>query len=447
MAQPDIHPDADLLNGFVEQALPEAERIRLVGHLAGCTRCREVVYLAQAAAEEMIVPTAAVKPEPQPGWLSAAFARWRAALIPAAALAAVGGIVLWVQLHPASPPVEMAQLTSPRPQASGQQASPAVNDHKAAIAPKERMSAAPKSHQAEPLPAPKQRKPPTSADGIAATSQFAPNHAAAAPALPSPVVPNRAAGGIHLDGRSAAMARYAPSQPATASSASTYRAPQPQPNPEANGQPVVAAAPPLPPAPAPASGAASVVAVHGETAAAPVGAPSQAAVQSLQQVDVVPQPMSGLPLLRLARRAKLPSGLNTVSSAVLLNRLVAVDSEGSVFLSQDGGKRWEHVLPPWSGKAVEVNAPPPALYRLMPAVEDRSREMAPVAAQSSMDAAATKSTKDVPAPLPPSSGANSSPASATRAKTASPNPALLFKLVTDHHQVWVSPDGKIWREQ
>jgi hypothetical protein len=166
----------------------------------------------------------------------------------------------------------------------------------------------------------------------------------------------------------------------------------------------------------------------------------------LQQVDVVPQPMSGLPLLRLARRAKLPSGLNTVSSAVLLNRLVAVDSEGSVFLSQDGGKRWEHVLPPWSGKAVEVNAPP-GLNRLMPAVEDRNRKMTPAAAQPSMDAAATKSTKEAHPPPPPSSGANSSPAPASKAKTAWPNPALLFKLVTDHHEVWLSPDGKIWREQ
>ena len=119
MTQPGTHPDADLLNAFAEHALSGTERAQIVAHMAGCARCREVVYLAQAAAEPEIAaeaaPAAAWKrPEHAPGGFSAAFARWRVALIPAAALAAVGGVVLWVQLHPAPRPTEMAQLAPPR---------------------------------------------------------------------------------------------------------------------------------------------------------------------------------------------------------------------------------------------------------------------------------------------------------------------------------------------
>ena len=41
------HPDPDLLTAFVECSLPEWERVQVVGHLAECTRCRDVVALAQ----------------------------------------------------------------------------------------------------------------------------------------------------------------------------------------------------------------------------------------------------------------------------------------------------------------------------------------------------------------------------------------------------------------
>ena len=112
ITQSDLHPDADALNAFVEQALPDAERARIVAHMADCGRCREIVYLAQAAAgQEMASAAAAVKPAPRQGWFSAAFTRWRVALIPAAALATVGAVVLWVQLRHAMKPMEMARLT------------------------------------------------------------------------------------------------------------------------------------------------------------------------------------------------------------------------------------------------------------------------------------------------------------------------------------------------
>ena len=45
------HPDADLLAAFAEQALSQAERESVLGHLALCADCRNVVVLALPAAE------------------------------------------------------------------------------------------------------------------------------------------------------------------------------------------------------------------------------------------------------------------------------------------------------------------------------------------------------------------------------------------------------------
>src|SRR5437868_13537435 len=104
MTKPDSHPEADLLNAFAEHALPDAERARILAHMAGCPRCREVVYLAQAAAGPHPAPAAAVKAAPQGGWFSATFAKWRIAWIPVAALAATGAVVVGVQMRPAPAP-------------------------------------------------------------------------------------------------------------------------------------------------------------------------------------------------------------------------------------------------------------------------------------------------------------------------------------------------------
>lgn len=45
------HPDADLLAAFAEQTLSQAERDSVLGHLALCADCRDVVVLALPATE------------------------------------------------------------------------------------------------------------------------------------------------------------------------------------------------------------------------------------------------------------------------------------------------------------------------------------------------------------------------------------------------------------
>ena len=52
----EIHPDAEVLSAFAEQALGAKERGKLLGHLAQCGRCREIVALAREAAGAKIAP-------------------------------------------------------------------------------------------------------------------------------------------------------------------------------------------------------------------------------------------------------------------------------------------------------------------------------------------------------------------------------------------------------
>lgn len=52
-AAADAHPSPDLLNAYAERALSEAEKQQVTLHLASCSECREVLFLAGAAAEEL----------------------------------------------------------------------------------------------------------------------------------------------------------------------------------------------------------------------------------------------------------------------------------------------------------------------------------------------------------------------------------------------------------
>jgi hypothetical protein len=50
--EPQIHPDADLLSAYAEQALPASERLQIVEHLSACGACRELVALSLPMLEE-----------------------------------------------------------------------------------------------------------------------------------------------------------------------------------------------------------------------------------------------------------------------------------------------------------------------------------------------------------------------------------------------------------
>jgi hypothetical protein len=52
--KPDSHPDADLLTAFAEHSLTSREHEQVLGHLAACANCREVVALAGAPLVEPV---------------------------------------------------------------------------------------------------------------------------------------------------------------------------------------------------------------------------------------------------------------------------------------------------------------------------------------------------------------------------------------------------------
>jgi len=172
---------------------------------------------------------------------------------------------------------------------------------------------------------------------------------------------------------------------------------------------------------------------------------AQITLPSPQQTVQSTRAMNSFALMQLVRRARLPSGLDAVSSAAIVNRLLVVDSAGSVFLSQDEGKHWETVVAQWRGKAIEVQAPLERQFtRVVASPGLRSAASTEVSVSPSDKAGASPPAP----PLVPASGnsvlapvnAKSNPAS------ASP-PPMFFTLVTDRHQSWVSADGKIWRER
>jgi Carboxypeptidase regulatory-like domain/Photosynthesis system II assembly factor YCF48/Putative zinc-finger len=83
----DPHPPADALSAFAENALPRSERQHVLAHLASCSDCREIVYLAQPQ-ETRTQPVAVYRPR----LMTHLAVRWAAVLAPVVIVA--GGLFL-----------------------------------------------------------------------------------------------------------------------------------------------------------------------------------------------------------------------------------------------------------------------------------------------------------------------------------------------------------------
>jgi len=408
--QPDIHPDADSLNAFVERVLAEPEHGRVLEHVAGCARCRDIVYLAQQMAEAEAPTVAQVQAGPRRGWLSPLFAGWQVAWIPAAALAAVAGVLIWVHLHSGQPAVDMARVAPPGVPAAAR--SSATTAGVAALAPSETAAHRPQGdNTAHSVGTP---RPPAAAvptPGVRAVQKNAPNE-------------------FQIQGNEVRMAPPAHpdlSAPAAIQSEPPLANTQWQP-----GQQVqISADRPTSAKSVQAPAAPNMIAVHGGLMAPPTAGPKPLAAagqQDASQYAMMPQPVDGLAALRLTKRLKLPSGLNAVSSAATLNRLLAVDSAGTLFLSGDAGKHWDTVPVQWTGKVMGVSAQPRTLA-------------APA------DSPETAATSIAVAPSPQPADAQSAAVQPANIKAPPPAPAVVFRLVNDQHRAWISTDGRTWHEQ
>jgi hypothetical protein len=102
MAELRDHPDANLLTAFVERSLKSAERVRVLGHLAACSSCREVVSFSAMPETSTVVSLA----PSASSWLFWPALRWGAAV---ACVVVVGAVVT---LHQKREPQQMAAVVT-----------------------------------------------------------------------------------------------------------------------------------------------------------------------------------------------------------------------------------------------------------------------------------------------------------------------------------------------
>lgn len=340
--QLDLHPDAESLNAFVEQALGAAERKQVLSHLAGCGRCRQIVYLAKEAAEvELPATVAASRP-----W----FAGWRWAWVPAAALAAVAALA--VTFYPWSggfrtkhaavapevakvvPRGEMQAPTSVLPEKRSAETA------RTAVPPAAFKSAA-KSAQSTALPpslpeAGQLAEAPAGETGAALSfhgESYAPltesgsgeeqaigGQANAALFKPQPVVAPWPQQTLQKR-RAEALERNAAATPASQANLRAMDSPQ-------------------------------TVRTTSFAAAMPRSVAQPAAANSL--AVSMKRPMVLTPALAGIGGLKLPNGTMPVSAAVASRQTLALDTAGALFLSEDAGFHWEPIALQWTGRAIEV---------------------------------------------------------------------------------------------
>ena len=107
MAVTDPHPEADVLTAFAEQSLAQPERELVLGHIARCAECRQILELSLPAFESASVTT--LSPTKM-GWLRWPALRWGLATAAVLALVSVG--VLQYERHEKDEMASPASLNS-----------------------------------------------------------------------------------------------------------------------------------------------------------------------------------------------------------------------------------------------------------------------------------------------------------------------------------------------
>ena len=440
--QLDLHPDAESLSAFAEHQLPEHERQPILAHLATCARCREILFLAQDSvgdAQPAISGPVLLPSEKKP------LANWRyawGALAACAALATIS-IVFYPRHHVI--PQQQAKVVAPLPIPATSAVAPQSEE-------KKQLSRTPTVNRSpispgRPANAPAP-KPATGLDfavaspppGQAATQPPAPQQQAAAGAsttLNITLKPAQSSQTVEVQAADQPLAKSEAETVNVAADSAQIQQETPPVTATMNAQVVQptdqlklksrSVQPPGAMHPAPNGTAASggtgngmshglAGSIHGGAAGRPVASAGAPAKSPAAFAKMAPRPLAVTPEDEAAAHnvlgKTLPSGLAAIAAASASHHLLAIDSAGALFLSEDAGDVWEPVSAQWTGRAVQILAPQAA-----PAL---TNGMA-IAGKAAADA----SSQPAPAPSAPF--------------------APLFEIVTDQGVHWTSGDGRIWK--
>jgi len=381
---PDQHPDSESLNAFLEQALPAPERAHVLGHIASCSRCREIVFLAQQAAAEAEAPAAVPvvqSSRQQVPW----YRNWQLVWAPAAAFALIAGLAVLIHMRQPSAATEIArnapagQIAVP---VSSLEQQPAQQSQREAAAPPPVKAAKQSAVSAEAgEPAGAAYPQPASSGAIAADSV----NAHPATAEPQTIAMAPTAAGPN------ALAQQAPRQPQAEAAVAAWQQQQ------EHAKATLASAAHA----ARTTQATFKARMEQSEAQAGKALAATPAVQTTAAFNggfapSAPSLMAGGATVSRPPSANLPSGLAAISSAAAQRRRLALDAACSLFVSEDAGATWKSVPQQWTGHAVLVRV------------------------QRGLDSNA--------APQPNLPGLPG-----------------VFELVTDSNQIWISSDGKSWR--
>jgi hypothetical protein len=345
--QPGQHPDADQLSAFAEDALPAHERAQTLAHLAGCSDCRMIVSLALPPVED--IPQLQPAPARRP-W----FYTWSVAWLAGAGLAALIFLTIHIRNGSvANPPTQTADahlpaaVSDPQPQASPLKAAapPPAKTPAPAAAPiftdaarAPLSGAAIDSQSINNLPVQNRRY-------IAQPQQQQMQQQTARNNYLNNSISGGAAGsgaGIFLDQRnnSTATSRGAASA-------------------NASGQPLTAAA---------AAAAAPPVTASDRLQSLPAAPPAPARVMAAPRSNTTVEVSAAAPEIETtnatlsttngyiasAKVHALPNHLGIASTIARGNQMLALDTAGALFLSNDAGRHWKAVATKWAGRAVKV---------------------------------------------------------------------------------------------
>ncbi|WP_348263319.1 zf-HC2 domain-containing protein [Telmatobacter sp. DSM 110680] len=398
--QSGMHPDAESLTAFAEQLLPAPERDQILAHMATCSRCREVVFLAQRALEEdqsEVVPTSKKAPTARRArWFDA----WRWTWIPVAALATFMGLaVLQHFRHPAES-TQMAVNKTPAdalqktvPSSIAPPAKTAATTNSATLNAEVVESAKPLTRRDEPVRQAGKEET-KRLDEKKAVEQK--GYAALAGAAPLP--PGVSGGSMQemLSARAKASPTGGPAAVNQFQQQSMAQQNLALQNSMMKAQNVPTDKVVAPRAAALGAASETVSVQADQVAVLPTPAPASSRVSSVPLTGEYHGTLSSAAAKQKAiQKIILPSGLGVLATASEASRIVALDTAGALFLSEDGGKNWQSIPSQWTGRALLV----------------RTR------------------------PVGTEGGASRAPQ------------ILRFELVNDKLQTWLSYDGRIWTAQ